>query len=161
MMEFLGKWIAGLAAAALICGLALNLTPSGRVQKVLRLVCGMVIIVALISPLADFDIGALSLNSAYYRSRLSDLEDMAKETGDRLSRTIIEEECAAYILDKAQVIGISIERISVRAKWGDEGLFYPYEMSILAEGSDEQKDLLSMYVEGELGIERVRQHWDG
>lgn len=161
-MELLGRWVVGLAGAALCCGLALSLTPRGRVHRVLRLVCGMVMVIALISPLMDIDIGELSVNSAYYRERLGDLQGRTQETSDRLSRTIIEEECAAYILDKAQVIGLDIQAVSVTAKWGDEGWFYPCEAHITANGgSEEQRGRLAAFIEGELGIERERQYWDG
>jgi stage III sporulation protein AF len=159
--DWIGRWIASVAASALISAIALGIAPKGRVHSVLRLVCGVVMVIALVSPVLNFNLDTFSLNAARYRQELSDILGNMTEAENTLTRTIIEDECAAYILDKAQVIGLSVQSVSVTAKWGDEGYFYPYETRISALGDSEQKGALQRVVEGELGIPPERLYWNG
>lgn len=157
----IGQWILGLAASALIAGLALAVTPKGRVRNILKLVTGAVMVIALVSPVMHFDLSLFSVNAELAREELQAVQENVDETGDRLNRDIIERECAAYILDKAQGLGIDVQSVSVTAKWGDEGVFYPYEAHIAARLSGEQKVALSRAIEAELGIAPERQYWNG
>lgn len=160
MVDAVGSWVKTIAGAGIITALALTLTPKGRVHRVLRLVCGCVMVIALVSPILSFDIDSFSMNAAYYRAELEDVQASVDETSNRLYRTIIEEESCAYILDKAQVIGLEVSSVTVTAKWGD-GYFYPYELFIDAQGTQQDKDALLQAIEGELGIPSERQNWNG
>jgi len=160
-MHIIGQWVMGLAASALLTSLALAVTPKGRVRDVLKLVCGAVMVIALVSPLLRFDLASFSINAERFREELGAVQDNVSETGKRLTRDIIEKECAAYILDKAQVLGLSVQRVSVTAKWGDEEVFYPYEARIEARLDEAQKGALSRAIEAELGIPPERQFWNG
>ena len=160
-MQIIGQWIMGLAASALITGLALGVTPRGTVRNILKLVCGAVMIIALVAPALRFDLTLFSVNAERFREELRSVQDNVSETGERLTRNIIEKECAAYILDKAQGLGLRVESVSVTAKWGDEEVFYPYEARIEARLDDEQKGALSRAIEAELGIPPERQYWNG
>ena len=160
-MTAIGQWIVGLAASALIAGIALGVTPKGRVRNVLKLVTGAVMVIALVSPVLQFDLSLFSVNAEQFREELNAVQGNVDEAADRLSRDVIEQECAAYILDKAQGLGIKVGAVSVTAKWGDEGVFYPYEAHITAHLSSEQKGVLSQAIEAELGIAPERQYWNG
>ena len=160
-MTAIGQWIVGLAASALIAGLALAVTPKGRVRNVLKLVTGAVMIIALVSPVLHFDLSLFSVNAEQFREQLQAVQGSVDEASNRLSRDVIEQECAAYILDKAQGLGIKVGAVSVTAKWGDEGVFYPVEAHITARLSGEEKSALSQAIEAELGIAPERQVWNG
>jgi hypothetical protein len=159
MTELIRTWILGVAGTAILTGLALSLTPRGRVHNVLRLICGTVMVLALISPVLRFDFAAYSLSLAQYREAAEGIAAGAAESTDRLSRTIIEEECAAYILDKAQVLGVTCSAVTVSVKWGDGGCWYPYEVYLEAQGQESAKNSLAGIMEAELGIPCERQHW--
>ena len=62
MTELLRRWILGLAGTAIICAAAAALTPKGQVKKVVQLLCGAVMTVALLSPLLEPDLGDYGLN---------------------------------------------------------------------------------------------------
>ena len=82
----------------------------------------------------------------------------AGEEADRLNRTIIERECAAYILDKADALGISAADAAVTARWSEEGFWYPWESRVSCpEGG---RAALSEAIEAELGIPPERQSWE-
>jgi len=158
-MELIRTWILGLTGAAVITGLALSLTPKSRVRSVMRLVCGAVMIIALIKPVLEFDFETYSVGLAQYRADMDRITAAARETSDRLQRTIIEEECSAYILDKARILGLDCTVAAVTVKWGDEGYWYPYEAHLQIKGPDQQKNNLAGLIEAELGIPRGRQYW--
>jgi len=166
----IGKWVISVSCAAILCGAALSLTPKGRVYPVLRFVCGVVMVVVLVSPLREIDLTALSLNTERYSLEYEAIEANTKNAAEIYGRSIIESECAAYILDKAQVIGLSIESVSVTAKRGDDGNYYPYEAVITLPigekasgntGKSVEKGALREVVEAELGIPPERQYYYG
>jgi hypothetical protein len=159
LMEAIRNWIIGIAGAAVLTGIALAITPRGRVYSVLKLVCGIVMALALIKPLMNLDFEAYSRSLAGYREQADAIGSEAGETQDRLSRTIIEEEYAAYILDKAQLYNIEAFTVKVNVKWGDEGWWYPYEAYLDMTGPEDSKKSLMRIIESDLGIPAERQYW--
>ena len=83
---------------------------------------------ALLSPVVELDMQALPEALARYGEAARAVAEGAGEEADRLNRTIIERECAAYILDKADALGISAADAAVTARWSEEG-FWPGELS--------------------------------
>ncbi|MEG0777491.1 MAG: stage III sporulation protein AF [Oscillospiraceae bacterium] len=159
MTELFGEWIRAIAGAALIASVAISLTPSGKTKNVLRLICGVVLIIAMISPVIKPNMPAISMDMAKYRQNADELLKKAEESTNNLSRSIIEQESEAYILDKAQSMGIAINSVCVTAKWGDEGYWYPNEIEIVSNISPGEKNRLSNSIEAELGVSKDRQYW--
>ena len=157
-MSFLRSWLLAMVGAAAVCTLALTLCPEGRVRRVLRLVCGAVMAVALLSPLKDFDMDAYSASLSRYRDEAAKAVNAAEETGDRLNRTIIERDCAAYISDKADALGMTGVGAEVSAVWSD-GCWRPDSAEITAAATEAQRAALTASIESELGIPESRQHW--
>lgn len=160
MTEWIRSWVMGLVGAALLTAAATALTPAGRVRRVTELICGVVMILALIQPLAELDLTAYSMNLAACRQEMALYENDLAQTNDRLTRRIIEAECGAYILDKAQVLGVTVWSAEVTAKWGDEGCWFPYEVHLEAEDQP-GLDRLSQTIEAQLGIPEERQYRSG
>ncbi len=158
MTETLRQWILSLAATGLLTALALQVTPKGRVHKILQLVCGVAMIFALVSPVLELDFSAYSLNLARYREEAAQWETAAEESSSRLTRTIIEAECAAYILDKAQDLGLGLTSVTVTAKWGDVSAWCPDTVYIDTGGAGKSETLAGI-IEAELGIPAERQYW--
>lgn len=156
MIAILKEWTMSLIGASIIAAIALTLTPRGRVYGIVRMLCGVVMVIALISPLIDFNLEAYGAGLSQYKEHMYLLENNMDETSERLNRTIIEEECAAYILDKAQVMDLTVT-VTVTAKWGDEGYFIPHEVYIISD-TPENSRLLSV-IEADLGVPRVNIHW--
>ena len=154
-MELLRTWILGLAGAALLCAVCTELTPQGSVKTVQRAICGVVVSLALISPLLRLDSGAYSLHLAGYRKQAEEIASQGKEISDSLSRTYIQEQCRAYILDKARLSGVPVTSASVELRWSGEGVWYPVAAEI--EGTYDRA--LAEKIEEELGIGQENQHW--
>ena len=159
MRALLHEWVLNVVGAAMLSALALLLTPEGRCRSVVRLLCGAVMILAVLSPLRRFDFDVYSMSLAAYREQAEAAVLRGEESSDRLSRSIIETETAAYILDKAQAAGLMPEEVTVTAKWGDTLCWYPYEVRLRTEAGPGAKEYLTQLLESELGIPRERQHW--
>lgn len=155
MAELFGNWIRGLAGVAVFSAIALTLTPSGRVKNVLRALCGLIMVIALLRPLIGIDLADYGRSLAKYRESLIARTDT--EAGDRLSRIIIENETRAYILDKAAGLGLAPQSVSVSARWAN-GFWVPDQVSVTGPtGAD--AEALSNLIEAQLGIPKDRQHW--
>ncbi len=149
-------WIAHITAASLLGALALTLTPPGRVQKVTRLVCGLVCALAVAGPVARLDTDSLARDMALYRQRASQIVSQAEEEGKMLDRTYIEQRCQAYILGKAAQAGVSVGSVTVTARWDEQALlWYPWQAALDAPFDSG----LAASIEGELGIPVSRQEW--
>ena len=154
-MELLRTWIMGLAGTALLCAVCTELTPQGSVKTVQRAICGVVMSLALVSPLLRLDFDSYSLHLAGYRKQAEEIASQGKEISDSLSRTYIQEQCRAYILDKARLSGVPVTSASVELRWSGEGVWYPVAAEI--EGTYDRA--LAEKIEEELGISRENQHW--
>ena len=152
-MSAITAWIRALAGAAVFCAIALALCPEGRPKRVLRAACGVVMAAAL-----GLDMQALPEAVARYGEAARSVAGEAGQEADRLNRTIIERECAAYILDKADALGLAVSSAAVTARWSEEGFWYPWESRAACSESD--RETLSAVIEAELGIPAERQSWE-
>ena len=159
MTGFAGEWVRAIAGAALICAAATALTPKGKVKNVLKLICGIVLITAMINPIIRQDFPSMSIDMSKYRKDADEIIGSVEEKQNNLSRTIIENELEAYILDKAQSLNTELTSVEVSAKLGDEGFWYPYEVCITANIPQREQSLISNSIEAELGVPNERQYW--
>jgi len=157
--DMAGSWIRAIAGAALVCAAASALTPRGKVKSVQKLICGIVLIIAVINPLMRKDLPGLSLDMSEYRERSDKIVQNAESKENRLSRTIIENELDAYILDKAKSLGSPLTGAKVAMRWSEDDCWYPYEVTLTGPLAQREKELVSGTVEAELGIPKSRQHW--
>ncbi len=157
MSAAITEWIRTVVGASLLCCCAMYLCPKGRVRDALRIVCGVVMALALISPIMEFDFRSYSEGLASYRARAGEIDDMANEAYDSLTRTVIEQEYAAYISDKAAEQGLALRSVTVGVEWGGDGVWYPLEAYI--SGSAQAQEALTPIIEADLGIPQERQYW--
>lgn len=159
LAESLHSWVISVISTAAFCAVAINITPKGRVLSVVKLLCGLVMIFAIVSPFANINFNKYSESMAKYKGRAKELTQNADDYEDKLNRTFIEDKCAAYILDKAESYGIHISSVSVEAEWSVDGYWYPVSPDICSDCSDEVRSRLASWLESELGIAKERQTW--
>ena len=158
MTELLRNWLYALAGASIVCALATALTPEGRWRRITQLVCWLVMVVALISPLRAFDVGGYGEELSKYQTAAAEAAGKSEDIDSSLNRTIIEEQCQAYILDKAKSAGADMDA-AVTARWSTEGFWYPYEVKMTGSCGEKAKSELAGLMESELGIPEERQYW--
>jgi len=162
MIELIRSWLIGVTCAAAIVALAERLTPAGTVRKIGKLTGGLVLLLALLRPIMGLDMDRFS---AILTSYQVDLETSTMDLGVEnalLMKNIIEQETGAYILDKAQELGIQCE-VEVHAQAGEaEGECpIPYSVTIRGPLSPEQRSALTRYIEAQLAIPEQRQQYEG
>ncbi len=155
MGELLRSWVLGLGGAAVFCAVMTELCPKGQVRTLVKMLCGAVMSLALISPLLKLDTESYSLNLAKYRFEAEAAASEGREAANAWSRTIIEEDCRAYILDKAALLGVDAADVSVTLKWSGEGFWYPVECSMDCGYNSG----LAAIIESGLGIAEENQKW--
>lgn len=161
MNEIIGGWVRSIAAAALISSVALAITPKGKVQRVLKAICGVLVIIAVISPIANGSVSEISLDLAQYRASADKIVGNAETANMNLSRTIIEQDLEEYILDKAKEMGAPDLQVDISSVWSDDGYWYPYQVTLTGEVNAPNRSKLSAVIESELGIPIERQNWNG
>ncbi len=156
MSEWIRSWILSLTGAALVCAAALRLTQEGRVKRVLRMLCGVTMAAALFSPLLGAGpLPDYALGLQRYRDAAEALTGEGTALGRELDRGIIEQRMEAYILDKAQDLGVTLTAAHVALRWSTQGVWLPES----AELPGAYSETLARLLEAELGIPRQAQTW--
>ena len=155
MIELIRTWVLALTGTAAFCAVATELTPKGPVKSVVRTVCAVSLAAALLSPLLEFDFPTYALSMARYRDDAAALTASGKEIGGELNRRVIEERLAAYILDKARSLGVSVTEARVTLKWDADGVWYPTAAEIVGDYSAGLSDCIA----AELGVPAEAQTW--
>ena len=156
MMEILKSWLIGVTAAALLASVAGALMPAGPVKKSSKLVCGLIILLAVIRPLLSLNADALAEYKVQWRNSNEEYSADINEVNKRLAKSIIEEQTAAYILDKAVDMDV---RVAVTCRITDDENWYPYSVEIAGTYSEGQKNMLMQIIEDDLAVPRERQSW--
>lgn len=156
MMELLRAWLTGITAAAILCALANSLMPEGAVRRVGKLACGLVMLAAVLRPLVEVE--ALSpgdLLEDYQAQAAVQTQELEEERNTAL-KSIIEQEFAAYIVDKAAQMGAACTA-QVTCQLGEDGVFLPRSAAVQGSFTPQQQEELARILEEELAIPRARQ----
>ena len=157
MREGLESWVRALAAAGLFTGAVLTLAPGGKLGRTLRLICALLLLAVLLSPLGRLDYSAYAEELSRQRLRGADLSGRGQQEALRLLGSIIQEKTEAYILDKAAERKLPAVKVRVTLAPGEE-VPYPWSAELWMENG-EADAFLTDVLEGELGIPRARQLW--
>ena len=141
--------------------IGIALAPEGRVKKAVKFICGVAVLLALLTGIKSFDFTVYSRSMAEYRTKAEKMIGEANEEREFLEKEYIEERCRAYILDKAAESGYELSSVKVTLEWSTEGYWYPVEAELIGEGDEGAKYTLSKTIESELGIPADRQTWSG
>lgn len=149
-------WLLAIISASILCALADSLMPAGGVKRVGRLVFGLVILCAILSPFSQLDLEGGRLWLEDYLAGLEEQEEQLKEQVDGGIKVIIEEECAAYIVDKAAQLGLTCTaRVTCRGE--ADGLFVPETTQVAGALTDVEQSRLTQIIQEDLGVPPERQ----
>ncbi len=158
MIRFLGEWVRTLAVGAVFCAVVLLLIPEGSEKRAVKLICAAMLTLLLIRPLQNLDVDALTELLGRYRLQTNTLAENAEDLSMELYRNIILKETEEYIWDAAGKLEIPRLGIRLRLKESSETV-YPWSVELTGRYTEEQRDKLSLLLEGELGIPPERQTW--
>lgn len=160
MMELLRQWLVGVTCAAMLVALADSITPAGTVRKIGKLVGGLVLLLAILHPLLAFDYSAMAIAMTDYQAAFGAYDVELKETDMDLMKTIIGERAGAYILDKAEQLGLSCQKVVVTCQVGAGDMPYPSAVTIIGVPEGAQRKTLMRQIEADLAIPADRQTYE-
>lgn len=157
-MDWVKEYILNIVAVGMITAICITLvqknTSAGMIIKMLG---GIFLVITLISPLVKIRFDDLS---SLWEQVSAEGNVLAKEgsnsTQEALS-TVIKEDLEAYILDKADELGLTL-RITVQMD--QHNAVMPQTVKLQGAASPYQKRLLSAFMEEELGITEAQQEWN-
>ena len=156
MMDAIGKYLISITAAAVICSIIRGFSEKLSVSKALVvMITNLFLLVTIISPIRKIRISDISIfpkemitdGSAYIQEGTK-LAEVAKEQ-------IIQKEIEAYILDRAQAIGL---RVDVEVLLDETDL--PTHIIIQGTASPYKQQQLSNEIQSQLGIEQENLEWN-
>ena len=95
MMGAVRSWLLAVIAASLLCAVAGALMPPGGVKRVGRLVCGLVLLGAVLSPATTLDAAEGQRWLEGWLDSIQHREEELEGTVNQQMKSIIERECAA------------------------------------------------------------------
>lgn len=158
MTELIRNWLLGVTCAAMLLALAESLAPEGNIKRICRLAGGLVLVFAAISPVVKLDEVDLARLTRSYQLSAEEYSKTLESKNDFLYETIIAENTAAYILDKAKELGMTC-RVSVTVGW-DDGTPRPAAVTIQGDWTPQQKETLRQMIEQDLGIPAPMQYFE-
>lgn len=130
--------------------------PPGAVRRVGRLVCGLVLLGAILSPLARLDLSGGQRWLQDYLASLENREAELAETVNEQMKVIIEQEYAAYIVDKTAQLGLTCG-IRVECGLSEEGLYLPLRVRVSGALTDRERARIAQIIWEDLGVPEPEQ----
>ena len=101
-MEGISSWIAALAAVSFIVSIISVIAPKNSAGRVASMLGSILVLVALVSPIFDFEGAKLLGMGKVYEEKISERIETAEEKTADIKNNIIQEKLAAYVLEKAK-----------------------------------------------------------
>jgi hypothetical protein len=154
-MDFLRAWFLGVAGAAMVGVFALAVTPKGAVKKVVQIASALLLVIAVLRPLTGWS-----------GTPLPDLDSLLRQDGitaamsesyNEMLSAIIAEKTTAYIVTKAQALGLVVS-VSAQCRMG-EHYPEPWSVTVRSDRPEHAKSALGTLIEQDLGIPSGRQSY--
>lgn len=149
-------WLLAMISAAILCAVADCLMPAGPVKRVGKLVCGLVLLCAVLPPAVGLDLAG---SRAWLEDWFEELELREAELEEQVSgemKVVIEQKYAAYIVDKAAEMGVACTA-EVSCREGEEGLLIPDGTEVTGRLTDTEQSALTQLIWTDLGVPEERQ----
>lgn len=150
MMDAAREWLLGVTAAAILAALAEGLMQEGGPKRV-------VLLAAVFRPAAELTLPAEGGLSGYSAQIEEQADRLRTDTNDWM-KLVIEEQCAAYVMDKAAELGITCQ-VRVTCTQEEAGVFLPWRCSVTGDLAQEEQEQLVREIQSDLDIPAQRQEY--
>lgn len=150
-MALMQEWLLAVLAAAFLTAAAQAVMPEGAVKEVGRLICGLLLFLAVARPLLGVSYQALERSVASYTQSLAQAQEALEETGEQLTEEIIARETDAYIQDKREELGLDFAA-EVTWDWSGETPV-PSQVTVTGELTGQAWQTVSEALAEDLGLE--------
>lgn len=150
------NYIFRLTAISILCAVSLSLLPDGTGKTLMHLVGSLMLLIAVIQPLQDFQLPKDDQWFTDYQSEGKDFAAMGEELAMAARCEFIKQRLGAYILDKAAALGadISVGIVLNRQE-------VPVAIVLSGKVSEPVQQQLSQIITQDLGISKENQQWTG
>ena len=155
-MHQLGQYILSLTATAMLCGITISFFREGILKYTLQMICGIIMTIAVISPLSDLNISDVSVISDSYLIEGKTIAAMGVDLAQNEKEQCIQQRLEAYILDKADALNASV---TPQVTLDNSG--FPVEVRLWGQCSDQARQALTAMITNDLGIPEEDQKWTG
>lgn len=156
-MEGVREYLLGVIAAAILCSILSQLAgKEGFLGAVMKLLCGIFMVLALVAPITKIRISPNKIFSGI-SLQANAITASAAESSRESMAAIIKEQTQAYILDKANSQGVNL---SVEVMLSDAEIPEPIGVKLSGNVSPYAKKILSQAIENDLGIATEAQIWN-
>ena len=156
MMENVYQYLLSVLATAILVAIVNNLSDKLKSGKAIKLASALVMAIVVLSPLRNFQLTS-------YLSRFETMNDAAngyvndgKTLYDNYLVAIINERCEAYILDKADELGV---KLTVHIACDTSDLPVPVYAEISGEVSPYAREKIQHIISSDIGIPEEQQLW--
>lgn len=154
-MDGLKNYLLAVCSGAILCAILKQIAGKGKLSGgTVKLLSGLFVAICVISPWKHFSLQDLQI----YNPLLTQNGDIYVETGKEITQSqidaIITEQTEAYILEKANQMGVQVE---VSVELSSSGI--PEKAVIAGKLSQSEKEELSAFLLKETGIQREMQIW--
>lgn len=156
-MEWMKSWLFSIVCAAMVAAVAEALTPKGFPKQLVRYAGGLLVLLAVLTPVKRLDSRVFGNAIADWKGRYENAAETLAEQNIEVTKTIIAQETAAYISDKAAELGITQCRVEVRCRMTDRGYPAPESVRVEGCGAEEAWQALSRCITADFAIEREGQ----
>ena len=151
--DTLRSWLTGIIAAGVVLSVLYALLPKGRWKPAARAAGGVALLLVILRPVVDLDMGSFAVSYDDYEQQIEALTEEYRQTASRELTALIEEKTAAYIASKGAELGLDCTaQVETELR---EGVPYPAAATL-----DIDRDpALAAWMASELDIGEDRQYW--
>lgn len=158
-MRSLGQYILSIALASLLVAIIGEFSDKkSATGTVIRMVCGLFLAFTVINPITELNFGILETFSENLRPDTASAVSTGTELAEESLHQIIKQETQTYILDKARLLGCTLE---ADVKVGEGEPPVPESVRITGEVPVHVRKEMELLLEQELGISKENQQWIG
>lgn len=156
-MEGLRQYIISVITAAMICGLVTAFSGS-KTGSSMKMIAGLFLTMTIVTPF--FQIKRLDFSDIFvpYIRESEQCIAYGEKAAQDATAQIIKEQVCAYILDKAESLGLTV---SIEVFLEEKSPYLPDRISISGSVSPQDKARLESYISETLGIPKEKQQWTG
>ena len=157
MTEGIRSYLLSVSAAAVLLALVQSVLPKNAVRRVAAFSGGLLLMLAVLSPLVQIKAYELEQMLGQLHPDTKAVQQQAETAVRESLEVLIKQKCEAYILDKAEQLGLTLR---VEVNLSDDGEYpEPEQVVLIGSASSLQQQTLRDIIADDLGIPYERQEW--
>ncbi len=155
-MDGVREYLLAVSGAALLCGVINCFLGKERSGQPVKVLTGLLLVLTIMQPLGNISADIFEDFSLNFSDEAQAAAALGEKQAQNALADIIKAETGAYILQKANEIGIEIQ-VTVEVTDGD--IPTPVAVRIAGAASPFAKIQLQSFIEQQLGISKENQKW--